>query len=159
FSQTPPKNWAKGVAIGTLLEPIRDRTMLWQTFEKRFGKEKMHEIRSAFRNNFITDKDFERIKKAGFNCVRLPFLYDLIDEPEGLFYWLDKAIFAAKSHGLYVILDMHGTPGRQSSENHTGQIGKNSFFSDPAMIKKTAKIWKLIANAYKTNPVVAGFDL
>lgn len=151
FKTEPPK--------GVKSKKIVDHVSLWNTFEARFGKEQMQEIRSRFRHAFINKKDFERIKAAGFNCVRLPFLYDLAEEPTGLFFWLDKALDEAKQHGLYVILDMHGTPGRQSDDEHTGEKGKNRLFSDSQMIKKTAKLWKEIAKHYKGKSEIAAFDL
>lgn len=138
---------------------IEDHVSLWNTLQTRFGKEKMQEIRSAFRAAYITNRDLDRIKEAGFNSIRVPFLYDLIEEDDGLFFWLDKVVGAAKARGLYVILDMHGTPGRQSDENHTGQKSQGTLFSDPLMVKKCAKIWAKIAEHYKSHPEVAGYDL
>lgn len=138
---------------------IRDHTMLWNTLERRFGYEKMHQLRLAFRKSWITEKDFAQIRAMGFNCVRLPFLYDMIDEPEGLFFWLDTALEYARKHGLYVILDMHGAPGRQSSGQHTGEINHDRFFSDPTYWTQAGKLWGKIAERYKDCPEIAGFDL
>ncbi len=91
--------------------------------------------------------------------MRLPFLYDLLEEPTGLFKWLDWAIETANKHHIYVILDMHGTPGRQSVKGHTGQQDRNMLFSDHAMVRKTAEIWAQIASRYKNRAVVAGYDI
>lgn len=137
---------------------IVDHTTLWQVFETRFGPEKMRQIRSTFREAWINESDFARIRKAGLNCVRLPFLASLIDEKEG-FTWLDKAINAASKEHLYVILDMHGTYGGQSSEHHTGKEGQNLLFQDPEMVKKTAATWGRIAARYKNVSTVAAYDL
>lgn len=138
---------------------IQDHVSLWATFEERFGKEKMEEIRSSFREHWIQDQDFKNIKQAGFNAVRLPFLYDLHNEPKGLFYWLDYAVECAERHGLYVILDMHGVPGRQSKNNHTGQVEKGEFFSKGDHQNKTCTLWNEIAKHYKDCPNIAGYDL
>lgn len=141
------------------LPKINDHVSLWNTLSMRFGAEKMQQIRTQFRLHWITDADFARIKALGFNSVRLPFLYDISEEKEGLFVWLDRAIDSAKRHGLYVILDMHGVSGRQSNEDHTGQAKQNKFFSDPVHIQKTAKLWAQIADRYKHCSHVAGYDL
>ena len=140
------------------LGKIKDHTSLWGHFEKRFGKDKMQEIRYEFRKAWITEKDFERIRKMGFNCVRVPFLYDLLDEPEG-FFWLDFAINAAKKQGLYVIIDLHGAIGRQSANDHTGHSEQDRFFKEPDFWEKTAKLWARVAMRYKDCPEVAGYDL
>jgi hypothetical protein len=142
----------------TSLVQITDHTTLWQVFEDRFGTEKMSQIRSAFRKTWINESDFARIRKAGLNCVRLPFLASLIEESDG-FEVLDKAIDAAAKEGIYVILDMHGTYGGQSEKQHTGKAGQNLLFHDPQMVKKTADAWEKIALRYKNVPTVAAYDL
>ncbi|MCE5294665.1 MAG: glycoside hydrolase family 5 protein [Chlamydiales bacterium] len=140
-------------------ETIVDHVTLWKAFETRFGPEKMENIRTAYRNAWIQEDDFYRIKQAGFNTVRLPFFYDLVDEPKGLFYWLDKAVAYAQKHGLYLVLDMHGVPGRQSGHMNTGQINQNKFFKSKAHIQQTCQIWKDIAKRYKDCSNIAGYDL
>jgi endoglucanase len=151
FVLEPPK--------GSSFSPIKDHVSLWKTFEARFGKEKMEEIRTAFRKTWIQDQDFATIKAAGFNTVRLPFLHDLQNESTGLFYWIDHAISLAKEHGLYLVLDMHGVPGRQSLSMHTGEEDKGEFFSEHSHLSKTCEIWQKIASRYKDCSQIAGYDL
>jgi hypothetical protein len=151
FEKSPPKR--------SSLNPIVDHQSLWNVLETRFGKATMHEMRKKYRESWLQDKDFDRIKALGFNSVRVPFLCDIVDEPEGLFVWLDSVISSCKKRDLYVILDMHGAPGGQSAEQHTGYLGQNRFFSDPSLIQKAAKIWEAIAEHYKDEPTVAGYDL
>lgn len=137
---------------------IVDHTTLWQVFEERFGVEKMRKIRMAFRRAWIDEGDFARIRSAGLNCVRLPFLASLTAESGG-FEWLDKAIEAAGKAGIYVILDMHGTYGGQSEEHHTGKALQNLLFRDPQMVQKTAEAWGKIALRYKNISTVVAYDL
>lgn len=144
---------------GSSFLPIKDRVALWRTLEMRFGTPEMQRIRAAFRNAWITDADFAKIKAAGLNCVRLPFLFDVMEEPQGLFPYLDRAIESANRYGLYVILDMHGAPGRQSDQSHTGEEKYDRLFTDPLMVKKTVEIWSQIAARYKDRAVVAGYDI
>ena len=151
FKTTPPE--------ASPFLPIKDRVSLWRTFEVRFGTAEMNRIRTALRNAWITDADFAKIKMAGLNCVRLPFIFDLMEEPNGLFPYLDRAVESANRYGLYVILDMHGAPGRQSDKQHTGEENADRLFTDPAMIKKTVEIWAQIAARYKDRSAVAGYDI
>lgn len=151
FDKDPPQD-SQGAAI-------QDHVSLWNQIEERFGHEKMCVMRNHLRKSWIQASDFDRIKEYGFNCVRLPFLYDLEYESEGLFYWLDWAIEQAKKRALYVILDMHGAPGRQSKEQHTGQVDHNRFFVEEEDQKKAEELWKKIALRYKDSKTVAGFDL
>ena len=63
-------------------------------------------------NCWITREDFVRVKELGLNCVRLPFLHDSLDAPDGPFSRIDQAVAWARETGVYLILDLHGTPGR-----------------------------------------------
>lgn len=150
FVTTPPP--------GSNLPKIQDHVTLWQTLKSRFGLAGMEQARTEFRRNWITEADFGRIHDAGLNCVRLPFLASLADEPDGL-QWLDRAVQWAGAHDIYVILDMHGVPGSQSDQDHTGQTGLNQFFKTPADIKAAESLWTRIARRYRGNPTVAGYDL
>ena len=151
FEDKPPQ--------GTDFEEITCHTTLWRTIEKRFGQADMLRIRKAWRENWITKADFQNIKNAGFNCVRLPFLYDSLNAPDGLYPWIDQALVWAREVGIYVIIDLHGAPGRQSGEHHTGHRGQDRMFKDPAMVEKTVEVWKQVAARYKDYPEVAAFDL
>ena len=151
FECEPPKD--------SQFKPIKDHVSLWSTVESRFGAAELDKIRKAMREAWITDADFVKIKAAGFNCVRLPFLADSMDAPSGLFPILDSAIDSASKRGIYVILDMHGAPGRQSKAHHTGAENCNQLFTNPEMVKKTVTIWEKIVQRYKERPEVAGYDL
>lgn len=151
FENKPPE--------GSDFQPVTCHTTLWNTFEKRFGKEDMLRIRKAWRENWITKEDFARIHEAGLNCVRLPVLYDSLDAPDGLFPWVDRALEWAREYGIYVILDLHGAPGRQSGEHHTGHKGVDTLFKDPANVERTVEVWKRLASRYKNHPEIAAFDL
>jgi hypothetical protein len=59
-----------------------------------------------------TEEDYRRIKSYGFNVVRLPISWALVEPCEGFYdesylLYVDKDIAWAKKYGLYVILDMH----------------------------------------------------
>ena len=151
FTTVPPS--------ASALPRITSHVTLWQTIENRFGRTEMLRLRKTWRDTWVTQSDFERIKGAGVNCVRLPFLFDSIEEPDGVFPWIDRALGWARELGLYVILDLHGAPGRQSVEHHTGQADVNKLFKDPAMVAQTLNVWRRIAKRYADHPEVAGYDL
>jgi endoglucanase len=150
FVTTPPS--------GSDLQTVRDHVSLWKVVGKRFGTAGMLKARTQFRDAWLNESDFDRIHAAGLNCVRLPFLASLAGEPDGM-AWLDKAIAWAGARGIYVVLDLHGVPGGQSDQDHTGQAGVNAFFKTPADITATEALWTRIAKRYAGNPVVAGYDI
>ncbi len=144
---------------GSTLPKVTDHVRLRQVFTTRFGQQKADQLLEAWRQNFITPADFARLKADGANCVRLPFTYDLESEPGGLFRWLDFAVAQAKANGIYVVLDLHGAPGRQGIEHHTGEEGVNLFFKDAKYRAQTAQLWAKVAAHFKDEPAVAGYDL
>lgn len=150
FHTQPPKN--------SDFKPIKDHITLWRTLEARFGIYDTDRIRTAFRNAWLTEKDFAKIKACGLNCVRIPFIHEMTNEPGGLFFWLDKAIDYAERNDLYVILDMHGAPGLQSDKHHTGLSDACELFSNHHNVHKTAEIWAKIAERYKDRSCIAGYD-
>jgi len=140
---------------------------------ERFGQEKTDKLINTFQDNFFTEKDFDYIKELGFNSIRLPFWYGTFADAEGnwkkdAFKRVDWFVNEAGKRGLYVILDMHGAFGSQNGSDHSGIDGRDAkktasefFFGDNA--EKNQKLyyemWEKIAEHYKGNPVVAGYDL
>jgi endoglucanase len=133
---------------------------------RRFGGSEKDRLMEVYRENWITPRDFKNIKSFGFNVIRLPFNYRLLqddDKPfelrEDAFKWLDRAVDMAEDAGLYVILDLHGVPGGQSIDHTTGRSDQNKLWDDPVNGERTAWLWKKIANRYKDRASVAGYDV
>ncbi|BDI31659.1 hypothetical protein CCAX7_37100 [Capsulimonas corticalis] len=144
--------------VGSAEPPVQDHVTLWKTVEKRLGADAKIKMRTAFRDAWLNESDFDRIHAAGFNCVRLPFLASLVDEPGGL-DWLDRAVAWAGKRQIYVILDLHGAPGGQSDQMHTGQAGVNQFFKDDKNVHAAEDLWTRLARRFRKSSAVAGYDL
>ena len=143
---------------GSSFPKITDHVTLWRVVEGRFGAPGMQRVRRAMRDAWLDESDFRRIRDMGFNSVRLPFLADLLAEPDG-WSWLDRALLWARRNGLYVVLDLHGAPGRQSKDHHTGEVGRNALFTRESFVQQTAALWRQVAARYANHPEVAGYDL
>lgn len=158
------------------MSPIKDENQelaysdIQLILKNRFGTKKANELLNAYKDNYITEKDFENIKKLGFNCVRLPFWYkNFINRDGGWinnsfdnnpgFKRLDWVIEQCRKNGLWLILDMHGCPGGQSMNHSTGTIGKNELYDSEANLKYMEKIWVAIAKRYKNEDVIAAYDI
>ncbi len=143
-----------------------DEKSLWSSLTTRLGDAKARAIREAFRTAWIGPQDLKRIKDFGFNHVRVPFYYGLIEDDakpgeyreDGL-KWLDSAVEWSEKNGLYCVLDLHGAPGGQNKEVHSGEKNRNALWSDVAMQKRTMDIWKALAKRYKGRPSIAAFDV
>ena len=145
---------------------VTDQYELEQTLARRFGEPERQRLMDIYREHFITERDFQIVRSFGMNVVRLPFNYELLesdDEPFTLkpdaWKWLDRAIDYAEANDLYVILDMHGAPGRQSGMDHVGRRDFNQLWTDPEAQERTRWMWKEIAGRYKDRPSVAAYDL
>lgn len=133
---------------------------------RRFGEDEKDRLMEVYRENWMTPRDFENIRSFGFNVIRLPFNYRLLEnddapgvvKPNG-FAWLDRAIDMAEDAGLYVILDMHGVPGGQSVDHPTGRVEQNKLWDGPVYADRTAALWKKIAERYRDRSSVAGYDV
>ena len=138
-----------------------------KTLETRFGEEETEGLMDIYRTNWIRGSDFDIIKSFGMNTVRLPFDYKLLmDSDEKPFRlkddaweWFDQAISMAKKREMYVILDMHGAPGRQSGMDHSGRVGYNKLWSNKNHQKQTVWLWNQISQRYRKEPAVAAYDL
>jgi endoglucanase len=145
---------------------VRDQQEFISILRQRFGGMQTDRLLNAYRLNWITARDFQLLKEFGFNAVRLPFHYGLLerdDKPfqlrEDAFRWLDHAVQLASNAGVYVILDMHGAPGGQSADHTTGHAGENRLWKDESCRERFVWLWREIARRYADNPVVAAYDL
>lgn len=132
--------------------------------EHAFTDSQIEELLNIYYEKWFTEEDVKRIKENGFNCVRLPFLhFNIADEnaeikPNG-FKWIDKCLSWCEKNSLYCILDLHGTYGSQNKEHHSGDDTKCILFDDKESQDKTVKLWQQIADRYKDNTYVLGYDL
>lgn len=111
------------------------------------------------------DSGLKKIKDAGFNTIRLPYSNECINTgtANSINYAqnpslvgkkpiqiMDTVVSRAKSYGLNIILDRHRPDsGAQSELWYTSQYSESKWIAD----------WKMLANRYKSNPTVIGFDL
>ncbi len=150
--------WQDSAPAGSDFPKIKDHVSLWNVVEKRFGHDGMIRVREAWRKNWITDADFGRIRDAGFDHVRIPFLDSLLAEPGGIAQ-LHRAVEMAAAHGLYTVLDMHGAPGGQNGSDHSGQVDRNRLWSDVENIGKMEELWTTLGREFGKDSNVAMFDL
>ena len=97
---------------------------------------------------FLSPEDFKRIRKAGFNHVRLPVDYfnlfetDTLKPKDEIFALLDKALKEIQAADLDVILDLHKCPGH---DFHLGCSTEQPFFASADARKDTATVWAYMA--------------
>lgn len=120
----------------------------------------------VFRENYVTEDDIRYLKAAGFNTVRVPLHYALFMEAsdpgkfDGPGYrLLDRVIGWCRAAGLKVIVDLHAAPGGQTGVNHDDGTGFPLVFYVPSYRRQTIDLWKHLAERYRDEPTVLGYDL
>lgn len=144
---------------------VVDQCTLETKLTQRFGYAEKERLIALFRDNWMKERDWDQLKAFGFNLVRLPILWSVIEDekkPKTLradaWKYLDWSIAEAKKRGIYVILDLHGAVGGQTPNDHTGCAGQNQYWTSSEYQDRTKWLWEQIATRYRDEPVVAAFD-
>jgi endoglucanase len=145
-----------------------------QRIEDLVGMAEAAEFYDAWLSYNTTRSDMDSLHAWGFNSVRLPMHYNLFTLPvdkepvAGQNTWLQKGfaltdslIGWCKANGMYVILDLHASPGGQGNDLNISDRdpSKPSLWQSEANRKKTIALWRKLAERYAGESTVAGYDL
>lgn len=129
---------------------------------------------AEWRANHFTQRDVDSLAAWGYNSIRIPMHYNLFtlpieEEPvpgentwiETGFELIDDVLEWSAPHNIYVILDMHATPGGQGtgSEINDYDPDKPSLWESQENRDKLVALWTRIADRYKDNEWIGGYDL
>ncbi len=166
----------KGTNLGNWLVPegymfkfnkANSPRLINEVFSELIGPDETAAFWKKYVDSYITGPDIHYLKTIGMNSIRLPFNYKLFTDEEYLgdhgearaFAIFDKLIGWCKKEGIYVILDMHCAPGGQTGDNIDDGYGYPFLFDNEKSRQLTIRIWRDIANHYKDEPTVMGYDL
>ena len=117
---------------------------------------------------FITESDFKMVAELGLNAVRVPLGYwNVIGSAFGTRYVpnvedsltvLDNIFEWADTHDLSVLLDLHGAPGSQNGEHHSGCEGAMGWTS-PGAFQASIDTIDALARRYGQHRRLLGFEL
>jgi len=127
-------------------------------FNNLIGPRETARFWKRYRANYITEADIRFIRDAGFNSIRIPFHYALIDDGTA-FPLLDQVIAWCKEAHIWVILDMHCAPGGQTGTNIDDSWGYPWLFESEEEQQFAVAFWRSIAQRYADEPTVLGYDL
>ncbi len=112
-----------------------------------------------------TEADMKRLAGWGANTVRLAFSYNDLETDDNPAVWkedgfkdIDDVAQWAKRYGIFLILDMHVTPGGQSPQPYCAG-GRNSLWTDATEQTRFVALWAEIARRYHDRPEVAAYEL
>ncbi len=168
------EQWMTGFRSSSGEDGIRCRDHLTTSLEftSRFGFEGGKALWENYYAGWWSETDFENCAGMGINVLRLPFTYMNVDygATQGYdhagqydFTLLDSFVDGAAQHGIYTILDLHGAYGSQNGQDHSGEVIDSAedvdFYTNETYISLTERLWTAVAEHYKDDPAVAGYDL
>lgn len=160
----------RGVNLGgwLVLEPwmtpslFRDCTAPDEYVYCREADKKLLNRLRRHRETFITEQDFAWLEQVGIEAVRIPVGYWLFGDAEpyaGTVEYLDKAFEWARKHSLKVLLSIHGAPGSQNGEMHSGRQGPAAWHTSQVNIDATLVFVRRLARRYAASPQLIGIGL
>ena len=133
---------------------------------------------AAFYDSWLANQtrkiDIDSTAAWGFNSVRLPMHYHLytlsIDEEPvtGKNTWLgkgfaltDSLLAWCKANHMWLILDLHATPGGQGNDLNISDRNpaKPSLWESAANRAKMIALWRKLAERYANEPWIGGYDI
>ncbi len=152
----------------------RTHTQFFNSAKTAFGGDlaKAMEFEHQWRLNYVTNESIRELKGLGFNSVRVPFHFNLFWDYNSAavsdrgFQYFDRVIQYCRDNGVYILFDMHAAPGYQNPGDHSDNVESNSsqprgtvHFWDNGNVDIASKVWKHIANHYKNETIIWGYDL
>lgn len=145
-----------------------------QHLEELVGKEKTAAFYNAWLANHVRKIDVDSLAAWGFNSIRLPMHYNLFTLPieqepvKGENTWLEKGFALTdsllqwcKANHMYLILDLHATPGGQGNDLNISDRDPDqpSLWESEANQQKMIALWQKLAERYKNEPNIGAYDI
>jgi len=170
------KFFIQGTNLGNWLNPegymfqfskTSSARLIDQAFREMVGPDFTNQFWKSFKDHYVTREDIQYIKSTGVNTIRIPFHYKLFTDEDymGLthnqdgFQRLDSLVEWCRESEIYLILDMHDAPGGQTGDNIDDSYGYPWLMVSEPSQQLFVEIWKKIADHYKNEPVILGYDL
>jgi aryl-phospho-beta-D-glucosidase BglC (GH1 family) len=142
-------------------------SMIIEAFEEVYGKERSTEFFSRMNEEMISENDIRYLKNIGINSIRIPFGYHwfMSDEKpfeflEDGFQKLNRVVELCEKNELYIILDLHSTPGSQNTDWHSDNItGQPLFWKYRCFQDQVIWLWKEISKRYADDSWIIGYDI
>jgi glucan 1,3-beta-glucosidase len=88
-------------------------------------------------NSWVTEADFQKLASVGANHVRIPVGYWAFIKPDsgepyvssGQLAQIERILGYCATYNINAIIDLHGLPGSQNGQAHSGHIGDIEFYT------------------------------
>ena len=131
------------------------------------GEEKASLFWDTYVERYVDEIDVREVSLQGYNSVRLPInardiliAGDQVTFNEKRLARIHQVIEWCRQYKVYVILDLHGAPGGQTGANiDDSENDLPELFTDRKNQELTIAIWRMFAERYKDDWIIAGYDL
>lgn len=114
------------------------------------------------RAEYITERDFTRIKAMGMNTVRIPVPYFIFGDREpfiGCVAELDRAFRWAERYGLKILIDLHTAPDSQNGFDNGGISGVCKWSQEPEEVEFELTVLERLAQRYGQRDGLWGIEV
>lgn len=113
-------------------------------------------------NTYIQEADIKKISEMGFDHVRVPVDYNVLETEEGLviesgYQYLFNCLTWCKKYGLHMLIDVHEVYGY--SFDPLKDMDREKFFYDEALQARFFRLWENIANRFGHESEIVAFEL
>ncbi len=142
-------------------------SMILDAFAGVYGKEHAEQWLDAMLKAMVSGQDIRYLKSLGVNTIRIPFGYhhflDDLNPDQFLekgFERLDRVVRLCAENEMYVILDLHSTPGSQNTDWHSDNItGQPLFWRYRCFQDQIIRLWEELSSRYADNRWILGYDV
>ena len=111
---------------------------------------------------FITKEDIKYIAGVGFDHVRVPVDYNVLEDEEGNFIasgfeYLKNCLGWCKQYGLHMLIDLHECYG-YSFDPLKVDMDRTKFFYDEQLQTRFLRLWAEIAKTFKDDAEYVAFE-
>lgn len=111
--------------------------------------------------SFITEKDIEYIASLGFDHVRVPVDFHVLEDDSGKylesgFGYLENCLNWCRKNGLHMVIDLHECYGY--SFDPLKCTTDNTLFQDEKKQQRFLKLWTKIAQRFGAYPDLVAFE-
>ena len=113
-------------------------------------------------DEFITEKDIDYIASLGFDHVRVPVDYNVLEEEDGTpkedgLQYLKNCRLWCEKNNLNMLIDLHECYG-YSFDPLKKDMDREKFFYDEELQNRFFTLWERIANTFKDYPDQVAFE-
>ncbi len=136
------------------------------SLEMAYGQDAAAHFWDSYFQLYTAEADLRFLSDLGLNSVRVPVNFNLLETADRQFATapavrqLDRLVAMAERLGLFVVIDLHSTPGGQNPDWHCDNAsGESGFWTDARHRSRVIETWKQLASHFRDCTTIAGYDL